>query len=106
MNGPRSASGTTGTPDRFAELESEYNPLLVFAWAGVVGVAAGLVGTIFRVLITDASRWRLALFAWGIVGRSGQAWRMSGADVGAARGSGWYTTPMPRTSRGPICTRT
>jgi CIC family chloride channel protein len=49
---------------RVATLETEYQPLLVFGWAVLVGLVAGLVGALFRLLVLDARQERLALFAW------------------------------------------
>jgi CIC family chloride channel protein len=44
-----------------AALETEYSPLRVFAWATLVGALAGLVGTVFRLLVARSSYVRRAL---------------------------------------------
>jgi len=45
-----------GSVDR---LETGYSPLRIFAWAGLVGVGAGLVGALFRVLLHSLAERRL-----------------------------------------------
>jgi CIC family chloride channel protein len=49
---------------RAGALETEYQPLRVFAWAAVVGIAVGIVGATFRLLVLDAGERRLALLGW------------------------------------------
>jgi len=51
------ASG--GPPDPVNRLEAEYGPLRIFAWAGLVGAGAGLVGALFRVLLRGLAEARL-----------------------------------------------
>jgi CIC family chloride channel protein len=59
----RPESATSEDPGRQEALETEYSPLLVFAWATVVGGLVGLVGAIFRILVLGSGEERLDLFA-------------------------------------------
>ena len=73
-------------PRRSAALEAEYNPLLVFAWAALVGALAGLVGTVFRLLVARSGYLRGALFGgFGLHGVASLAASISlGAVLAAA----------------------
>jgi CIC family chloride channel protein len=64
MDPTSTSNGLPEDPNRFREIETEYSPLLVFAWAAAVGAATGLVGAVFRLLLLGSDRKRLLLFAW------------------------------------------
>ena len=61
MNAPSSPlHRSAARPDRVDELEVQYSPLRIFAWAALVGAGAGLVGALFRILLRGVAERRAA----------------------------------------------
>ena len=46
--------------DRVDQLETQYSPLRIFAWAALVGTSSGLVGALFRILLRAFAKTRAA----------------------------------------------
>jgi CIC family chloride channel protein len=55
-------SDKVGTLKRFLEAEKKNTPVLF--WALLVGSLAGLVGTVFQIILIAITRWRISLIGW------------------------------------------